>query len=218
MASCLYDLDELVTATEWMKRALALCSYVKIYDCKITCLYLLKRYGVESKINGGDKPYYLLREIIYILLKCKKQQANTDEVYEYIIRTDYSDLCSLINDVVTVKQLLKQTGLDIIKEILQCDTAISKLDKGRQRHLEQFKEPIASVVPLGDIEMVLEEEFEQSSAPIPMSLETQLVPDGYQYSFFISHSNRDSDWVNNMLLFELEKKFSDEDEAFKGIK
>ncbi|CAG2230277.1 CD282 [Mytilus edulis] len=216
MASCLYDLDELVTATEWMKRALSLCSYVKIYDCKITCLYLLKRYGIESKINGGDKPYYLLREIIYILLKCKKQQANTDEVYEYIIRTDYSDLCSLINDVVTVKQLLKQTGLAIITEILQCETAISKLDIGRQKQMEQFKEQIASVVPLDDIEMVLEEEFEQSSAPIPIPLETQLVPDGYQYSFFISHSNRDSDWVNNMLLFELEKKFSDEDEAFKG--
>ncbi|CAG2244223.1 unnamed protein product [Mytilus edulis] len=216
MASCLYDLDELVPATEWMKRALALCSYVKIYDCKITCLYLLKRYGVESKINGGDKPYYLLREIIYILLKCKKQQANTDEVYEYIIRTDYSNLCSLINDVVTVKQLLKQTGLAIITEILQCETAISKLDIGRQKQMEQFKEQIASVVPLDDIEMVLEEEFEQSSAPIPIPLETQLVPDGYQYSFFISHSNRDSDWVNNMLLFELEKKFSDEDEAFKG--
>ncbi|XP_063415390.1 uncharacterized protein LOC134697207 isoform X1 [Mytilus trossulus] len=216
MASCLYDLDELVTATEWMKRALSLCSYVKIYDCKITCLYLLKRYGIESKITGGDKPYYLLREIIYILLKCKKQQANTDEVYEYIIRTDYSDLCTLINDVVTVKQLLKQTGLDIITEILQCDIAISKLDTGQQKQLAQFKEQVTSVVPQDDIEMVLEEEFEQSSAPIPMSLETQQVPEGYQYSFFISHSNIDSDWVINMLLFELENKFSDEDEAFKG--
>ncbi|XP_052078059.1 uncharacterized protein LOC127715998 [Mytilus californianus] len=131
MASCLYDLNELVTAAEWMKRALSLSSYVKTYDFKVTCLYLLKRYGVESKDNGGDKPYYLLREIIYILLKCQKQQANTNEVYEYMIRNDYSDLCSLIHDVVTVKQLLNQTGIDIITEILQCDTAIKKFQDDR---------------------------------------------------------------------------------------
>ncbi|XP_052077196.1 uncharacterized protein LOC127715218 isoform X1 [Mytilus californianus] len=218
MASCLYDLDELVTAAEWMKRALSLCSYVKIHDFKITCLYLLKRYGIESKIIGGDKPYYLLREIIYILLKCKrlKEHRNTEKVYEYIISNDYSDLFSLINDVVTVKKLLKQTGLDIITEILECDTAISNLDTGRQKQLERFKEQISSVVPQDDSEMDLEKEFEKSIAPIPISLETHQVPEGYQYNFFVSHSKKDSDWVVNMLLFELEKQFSEEDVAFKG--
>jgi hypothetical protein len=69
---------------------------------------------------------------------------------------------------------------------------------------------------LEDTEKDTEEIFQFSAAPIPMSMNTSLVSEGYQYDFFISHSQKDSDWVNNMLLFELENKVYEEDFAFKG--
>ncbi|CAC5412070.1 TLR2 [Mytilus coruscus] len=106
-ASCLYDLDKIVTAAEWMKRAL---------------------------------------------------------FYVHMLR-------------------YMTTGLDIITEILQCDTAISKLDTGRQKQFEQFKEQISSVVPQDDIDRSVRTIF-------------STYPD----------LSRDS----------TEKKFSDEEEAFKG--
>lgn len=222
LASCLYDLNEYNSAAEWMKRTLALAIKPTTFMYKITCLYILKRYAYERKEN--KKYYYLLKEIVYIFLDCKKKCGKLETVYEYIVRHSCPELFLLLTDAITIPNLLRLDGFEIIKDLLKFATnpdnmehKLDSIDVKRFRELqEQVCEKDISIHVLEDTEKDPEEIFQYSVAPIPMSKNTSLVSEGYQYDFFISHSQKDSDWVYNMLLFELENKVSEEDFAFKG--
>jgi hypothetical protein len=77
---------------------------------------------------------------------------------------------------------------------------LNSIDANKFRELqEQVCEKDIHIHVLEDTEKDPEEIFQYSAAPIPMSRNTSLVSEGYQYDFFISHSQKDSDWVYNML-------------------
>ena len=222
LASCLYDLNEYNSAAEWMKRTLALAIKPNAFMYKITCLYVLKRYAYERKEN--TKYYYLLKEMVYIFLDCKKKCGNLETIYEYIVRNSCPELFLLLTDAIMIPNLLRLDGFEIIKDLLKFATnpdnmehKLNSIDANKFRELqEQVCEKDIRIHVLEDTEKDPEEIFQYSAAPIPMSRNTSLVSEGYQYDFFISHSQKDSDWVYNMLLFELENKAYEEDFAFKG--
>ena len=222
LASCLYDLNEYNSAAEWMKRSLALAIKPNAFMYKMTCLYILKRYSYER--NENKQSYYLLKEIVYIFLDCKKKCGNLETIYEYIVRNSCPELFVLLTDAITIPNLLRLDGFEIIKDLLKFATSpdnmehkLDSIDANRFRELqEQVCEKDIRIHVLEDTEKDPEDIFQYSAAPIPMSMNTSLVSEGYQYDFFISHSQKDSDWVNNMLLFELENKVYEEDFAFKG--
>ena len=222
LASCLYDLNEYNSAAEWMKRTLALAIKPNAFMYKITCLYVLKRYAYERKEN--KKYCYLLKEMVYIFLDCKKKCGNLETIYEYIVRNSCPELFLLLTDAIMIPNLLRLDGFEIIKDLLKFATnpdnmehKLNSVDANKFRELqEQVCEKDIRIHVLEDTEKDPEEIFQYSAAPIPMSRNTSLVSEGYQYDFFISHSQKDSDWVYNMLLFELENKAYEEDFAFKG--
>jgi hypothetical protein len=162
--------------------------------------------------------------MVYIFLDCKKKFGNLETIYEYIVRNSCPELFLLLTDAIMIPNLLRLDGFEIIKDLLKFATnpdnmehKLNSIDANKFRELqEQVCEKDIHIHVLEDTEKDPEEIFQYSAAPIPMSRNTSLVSEGYQYDFFISHSQKDSDWVYNMLLFELENKAYEEDFAFKG--
>jgi hypothetical protein len=81
---------------------------------------------------------------------------------------------------------------------------------------QKLHDRLADIQPEEDTEYVLSDIFRNTSLK-PLAESVKPWSKDYKYDFFVSHSHRDGNWVDNILLRHLESKFDENDVAFKGI-
>jgi predicted amino acid-binding ACT domain protein len=181
---------------------------------------MLTRYAKDDNLKTSMEPF--LREFLYILTYGKNKYKDITWDITRIYKQRPNEICKLLTSVI-VKNVItvREEEKNILQHCLNILIQITLRNKHRndQTFNRKFRDLMSSLdllVPMKEHDYVLSDIFENSSIfPCPKGL--RCLSKDFKFDFFVCHSHKDRDWVQNMLLRHLESTFDEQDIAFKGM-
>jgi tetratricopeptide (TPR) repeat protein len=216
IASCLFDLGEYEQAIEWQRKAWFLSAPAIADPFVILCIFMLTMFE-DGELWGKPSTDHLYREMLYIIIYARQKYKDIANNIENICKQKTKEVLKLLNDILIVRSLpLRPDEKDIINYCLGIFMDVSSSDMQCKCEFQKLHDRLADIQPEEDTEYVLSDIFRNTSLK-PLAESVKPWSKDYKYDFFVSHSHRDGNWVDNILLRHLESKFDENDVAFKGI-
>ncbi|CAG2234750.1 unnamed protein product [Mytilus edulis] len=86
MGIILFDLDEIKSAVDWMKRAVSLSNTKSNMALKLACQYMIKRY--INEVDEKPNVVYLLKEFVFTMMKGKEKYGKIEDVYTFLFKRE----------------------------------------------------------------------------------------------------------------------------------
>jgi tetratricopeptide (TPR) repeat protein len=220
ISSCLFDLGEYEKAIEWQRKSWLLSAPSNSNSFYFSCIYMLTRYAKDDNLKTSMEPF--LREFLYILTYGKNKYKDITWNITSIYKQRPNEICKLLTSVIVENVItVREEEKNILQHCLKILIQITLHNKRRndQTFNREFRDLMSSldlIVPIEEHDYVLSDIFENSSIfPCPKGL--RCLSKDFKFDFFVCHSHKDRDWVQNMLLRHLESTFDKQDIAFKGM-
>ncbi|XP_063404993.1 uncharacterized protein LOC134688304 [Mytilus trossulus] len=212
MATVLYDLDEIKSAVDWMKRAVSLSNTNSNMALKLACRYMLKRY--INEVDAQPNAVYLLKEFVFTMMKGKEKYGMIQDVYKFIFKHEKEAFMRVIADIFKIPHILDGSRVKLITECVHTCTPLLMNDIENLGIFNEYIRTVADLKLMDDVEPQLKEKSHLNS--VPVGPENNSSSEGFVYDFFVSHSHKDADWVLSRLVADLESAFTEDDVVFRG--
>ncbi|XP_071127713.1 uncharacterized protein [Mytilus edulis] len=209
MGIILFDLDEIRSAVDWMKRAVSLSNTKSNMALQLACQYMITRY--INEVDEKPNVVYLLKEFVFTMMKGKEKYGKIEDVYTFLFKREKKAFMRVIADIFRVPYILDGPRVKLITECIQ--TLLTN-DVRNSQIFHAYIRAVPELKLMDDIEPQLKERTQSNSVPIDP--ENNNSAEGFVYDFFVSHSHKDADWVLSRLVADLESAFTDDDVVLRG--
>ncbi|CAC5365548.1 TLR13 [Mytilus coruscus] len=212
MGTVLYDLDEIKSAVDWMKRAVSLSNTKSNIALKLACRYMIRRY--MNEVDEQPNVVYLLKEFVFTMMKGKEKYEKIKDVYTFIFKHEREAFMRVIADIFKIPHILDGPRVKLITECVQTCTLLLTNDIENSDIFLEYIRAVPDLKLMDDIEPQLQEMSLSNSVPVgPVNKHSS---EGFVYDFFVSHSHKDADWVLSRLVADLESAFTEDDVVLRG--
>ncbi|VDH92155.1 Hypothetical predicted protein [Mytilus galloprovincialis] len=183
MGIILFDLDEIRSAVDWMKRAVSLSNTKSNMALQLACQYMIKRY--INEVDEKPNVVYLLKEFVFTMMKGKEKYGKIENVYEFLFKREKKAFMRVIADIFRVPYILDGPRVKLVTECIQTCTPLLTNDVRNSQIFHAYIRAVPELKLMDDIEPQLKERTQSNSVPI--GPENNNSAEGFVYDFFVSH-------------------------------